>query len=540
MQAKLLFKAAIYLRVSREDGDKPESDSISNQRELMKDYLKGKPDICLCDEMIDDGYSGADFNRPGFMKLLEDLKSGRINCVLVKDFSRLGRDYVDTGRYLNNIFPSMGVRFIAVNDNYDSSMGRTAADHILIPFKNIINDSYCRDISIKIRSHLEVKRKRGDYVGSFVVFGYLKNTQNKHKLVVDDYAANIVRDIFRWKLDGLSQQGIADRLNQMGVLSPLEYKKSIGQAYATGFHTSMHAQGSAAAVGRILRNELSPGTMVQGKRTPPNHKVKKEIVKSRQEWVKIDGTHEAIISREDFQTVNKILLTDTRIAPQREKVYLLSGLVQCSECGSALTRRTVRREEKRYIYYFCPSCKGHSINCEELEAAAFQTVKAHIDNVLNIENVLDYIDTLSYSKEEMKKYNRLIEDKKRELSQYEEYKIKLSEMLTDGLIDKNEYLSVKREYSQQCDEAQRSLALLEEEIDKVLRNKSGRCVWIDTFKKYKSIDTLTRNMAVTLIDKIIVYQSRRIDIVFRYQFEYDSVISFIQSAEASVLREKVI
>ena len=540
MQNIQIFKAAIYLRVSKEDGDKPESDSISNQRELIKDYLKGKPDICLCDEMIDDGYSGADFNRPGFMKLLDELKSGRINCVLVKDFSRLGRDYVDTGRYLNNIFPSMGVRFIAVNDNYDSSLGRTAADHILIPFKNIINDSYCRDISIKIRSHLEVKRKRGDYVGSFVVFGYLKDPDNKHKLVIDDYAANIVRDIFRWKLDGLSQQGIADRLNQIGVLSPMEYKKSIGQAFSTGFRTNIQAKWSAVAVGRILRNELYTGTMIQGKRTTPNHKVKKEIVKSKKDWVRIDGTHEAIISRDEFQTANKILLADTRIPPQKGTVYLLSGLLQCSDCGASLVRKTVPSNGKKYVYYYCPSCKGHSIKCEELETAVFKTLKAHIDNILNVENILSYIDTLSYSKDELKKYNRLIDEKKTELSQYEDYKMKLYEMLVDGLIDKNEYLNVKRIYSQKCDESQRALALLEDEIDKILRNKTGHCVWIEAFKKYKSIEMLTRSIVVTLIDKITVYQNRRIDILFRYQFEYNSVQSFIQSAEASVLSEKVI
>ena len=208
-----IYRADAYLRLSKEDGDKVESDSIANQRDLIRHFLADKPDIQLVDEQIDDGYSGATFDRPSFQKMMEDVKSGKINCIIVKDLSRFGRNFVEAGRYIDQIFPEYGVRFIAINDNFDSAKGRSQSDNVLLPFLNLVNDAFCRDISIKVRSQLEVKRKKGDFVGSFAVYGYLKDPDNRHKLIVDEFAANVVRDIFKWKIDGLSQQRIADRLN---------------------------------------------------------------------------------------------------------------------------------------------------------------------------------------------------------------------------------------------------------------------------------------------------------------------------------------
>ena len=172
-----VYRAAVYVRLSKEDGDSQESDSIVNQKALVKDYLKGRPDITVCAECVDDGYSGVSFERPGFQRMMGEITAGRIDCVVVKDLSRFGRNFVEAGRYLDQVFPAMGVRFIAVNDGYDSLGGRDSSDRILIPFKNLINDAYCRDISVKIRSQLETKRKKGDFIGSFAVYGYKRSPQ---------------------------------------------------------------------------------------------------------------------------------------------------------------------------------------------------------------------------------------------------------------------------------------------------------------------------------------------------------------------------
>ena len=299
-----ICNAAIYVRLSKDDGDKEESDSISNQKELIKDYLKSKSEVQIVSVHVDDGFSGVDFNRPAFLEMMEEIRTGKVNCVVVKDLSRFGRNYIEAGKYIQKVFPFLGVRFIAINDHYDSAEGSSITDNIMIPFKNLINDSYCRDSSIKIRSQLEIKRKKGDFIGSFAAYGYRKAENEKHKLVIDEYAADIVRDIFKWKLEGMSQQGIATRLNELGILSPLEYKRSLGQKYKTTFKVKQQALWSAVAVRRILTNELYLGVLEQGKRTTPNYKVKNRVDRPKEEWVRVDNAHEPIITMELFAIVN--------------------------------------------------------------------------------------------------------------------------------------------------------------------------------------------------------------------------------------------
>ena len=326
--SKKIYHAAIYVRLSKEDGDvatagKRESNSISNQKDLIKNFLKDKKDIVVVSERVDDGYSGSNFERPAFQMMLEDIKKGIVDCVVVKDLSRFGREYIDAGKYIERLFPALGVRFIAVNDHYDSLEGKSQADEIVIPFKNLINDAYCRDISIKIRSHLEVKRKNGEYIGAFTPYGYQKDSDNKNKLVIDAYAAGIVKEIYRMKLSGMSQTAIANALNKQGVLSPMEYKHSLGIRIQDNFKTHEQAEWSAMSVKRILENEVYTGTLVQGKRTTPNHKVKKLMKKPETDWVRIEKNHEAIVSEREFALVQRLLGIDTRTSPNEEKVYPL-------------------------------------------------------------------------------------------------------------------------------------------------------------------------------------------------------------------------
>lgn len=294
-QFKKIYHAAIYVRLSKEDGDvagacKAESNSISNQKEFIRDFLKDKEDIVVVSERVDDGYSGSNFERPSFKLMLEDIKKGIVDCVVVKDLSRFGREYIDSGRYIERLFPALGVRFIAINDGYDSLDGKDQSDEIIIPFKNLINDAYCRDISVKIRSHLEVKRKNGEFIGSFAPYGYRKDEENRNRLVIDPVAAGVVREIFRMKLHGMSQDAIAGRLNETGVLSPMEYKNASGSNYQTSFKTGERALWSSVTVRRILENEFYIGNLVQGRQTTPNHKVKKPVVKPEKDWVRVEKT----------------------------------------------------------------------------------------------------------------------------------------------------------------------------------------------------------------------------------------------------------
>lgn len=261
-QIKKIYHAAIYVRLSKEDGavashEKTESNSIANQKSLIRDFLENKNDIEVVQEYVDDGFSGSNFERPAFQMMLEDIKKGKIDCVVTKDLSRFGREYIDSGMYIERLFPAMGVRFIAINDGIDSGEAKSQSDEIIIPFKNLINDAYCRDISIKIRSHLEIKRKQGDVITAFVPYGYKKNDKDKHKLEIDVYAANVVKDIFRMKLHGKSQDAIACELNSSGILPPAEYKASTGSNYQTCFKTKEKSEWTSVMVRRILTNEVS-------------------------------------------------------------------------------------------------------------------------------------------------------------------------------------------------------------------------------------------------------------------------------------------
>ena len=295
------YKAAIYLRLSKEDGDfsisgeKLESDSISNQRMLIKEYLKKHPEITVVKEYCDDGFTGANFERPDFNRMMA-VRAGLVDCIVVKDLSRFGREYIEAGDYIQKIFPRLGIRFIAINDNYDSAQPGAADNELVLPFKNLMNDSYCRDISIKVRSNLDAKRRNGQFVGSRVVFGYLRSPDNKNQLVIDPVAAPVVQDIFKWKIEGLSPAQIADRLNDANVPSPIEYKKANGSKQRTCFQTKKVALWSAVAIYRILKNEIYTGTLVNHKTvTSKIYKTKNVVPESEQYRVTTDTVRSTVL-----------------------------------------------------------------------------------------------------------------------------------------------------------------------------------------------------------------------------------------------------
>lgn len=540
-----LYHAALYARLSREDGDKEESDSIANQKSLIKNWLLGRQDIRLCMECADDGWSGADFDRPDFKRMVQEIEVGNIDCVVVKDLSRFGRNFVEAGRYIDQIFPAQGVRFIAINDGFDSSNGRTSTDYMLVSFKNLINDAYCRDISIKVRSQLEVKRKNGDFIGSFAAYGYLKDPVDRHRLVVDDYAAGVVRDIFKWKLEGASQQRIADRLNERGELPPMEYKRFCGLRYQTGFRIHPKSKWTAVAVGRILRNELYTGTMVQGKRTTPNHKVKKTIVRPHAEWARVENSHTPVVSREDFRAVERLLLQDTRVAPEKEAVYLLSGLAFCADCGQNMVRNSVCRNGKTYAYYMCCSsragraCSSHRISVDALEQAVFLALKEHIHAVLDTERMLAYLETLPLHQEEVRKTDEKLLKKQEEISRYHRLKKHLYESMAEGLVSKEEYLELKAVYDAKLQETQAAQALLREELENFLSSRPADAEWIACFRQHQNITKLTRRIAVSLIERIDVHEGCRITIHFRYQDSYERAAGLVRNIGAAQSPENI-
>ena len=322
------YKATAYIRLSYTDDHSSESDSVSNQRKLIENFVERNPDIEVVSEKIDDGYSGIIFDRPAFKEMMQDVTDGNINCVIVKDLSRLGREYIETGRYLRRVFPAYGVRFIAITDSIDTA--HDSGDDLTVSVKNIMNEAYCRDISIKTRSSLDVKRRNGDFVGAFPVYGYMKAEDNKNLLVPDPYAARVVCDIFRMRLEGASASKIASELNRLGILSPLAYKKNNGLPYAKkGYADKADCKWSATTIIRILQDETYTGTLVQGKQGTPHYKIKQMEQRPASEWVRVPDAHKALIARQDFELVQRIKGLDTRTSPNEDTVYLFSGILIC-------------------------------------------------------------------------------------------------------------------------------------------------------------------------------------------------------------------
>ena len=532
---KKIWNATLYLRLSRDDGDKEESGSITGQRELLRDYISQHPELREYAIRIDDGFSGSTFERPGFQKMIEDVKAGRTDCIVVKDLSRFGRNYLDAGEYIEKIFPFLGVRFIAVNDNYDSLGEKKSSDDLIIPFKNLINEAYCRDISMKIRSQLEIKRKNGQFLGSFAAFGYLKDEQDKNKLVVDQYAADIVRDIFKWKLEGISPQDIAGALNKLGVLSPMEYKRSLGMKYTTSFKTSAKAAWSAGTVIRILKNPIYTGVLIQGKETTPSYKVHKRIAKDKSEWTVIEDSHEAIISEIDFDSVQKVLKCDTRRSPDDKAVGLFSGMLFCGDCGASMVRKTVPAGEKKYVYYVCSahkqdkSCSPHRMRDAALEEIVLDSLRQHIREVVNMSELLDITDTAPLRTAQAQKVQRQLDKKREEHEKLQKLLMSLYENLTDGVIDREEYARLKASFTARADEAEKQMDALRESLSDI-QSHGTENVWMNEFIKRQELASLDRAVVVALIDKILIHSNDVVEIIYRWQDEFAWQLDILRSA----------
>ncbi len=526
-----------YVRLSREDGDKEESNSVTGQKDLIRDYLCRHPEFRECGMKVDDGYTGSNFDRPAFQEMLADVKAGKINCIVVKDLSRFGRDHLDAGEYIERIFPFLGVRFIAINDHYDSEHRNVESDELIIPFKNLINEAYCRDTSIKIRSQLEIKRKRGDFIGSFAVFGYLKDPKDRHRLIIDDYAADVVRDIFKWKLDGLSASDIADRLTKAGIPTPLDYKRSQGMRYTTTFRKKEESTWSAGMVLRILKNPIYIGVLEQGKVTTPSYKVKKLVEKAKDEWAVVENNHEAIIDRFDFDSVQKVLAQDTRTSVSGKAVELFSGMIFCGECGAPMVRKTVPSGRKKYVYYVCATrksektCFTHSIRDNILEDIVLDSLKQHIRQVIDLSDLLEMTDIAWLKKASVQKLQMRLEKKQEEADRCQTLLRSLYENLADGIIDREEYQELKKTYSRRRAEAEEQAEGIRMEMAQAMESSEKSRAWMGQFRKHRNITALERSLVVSLIDRIMIYRDRRVEIVYRWQNEFHWQMELLQRTQ---------
>ncbi len=538
--AEQVWNTCGYVRLSREDGDKEESNSVTGQKDLIRDYMTRHPELRECGMKVDDGFTGSNFDRPAFQEMMAEVKAGKINCIVVKDLSRFGRDHLKAGEYLEQIFPFLGVRFIAINDNYDSLNSNSESDELIVPFKNLINEAYCRDTSIKIRSQLEIKRKRGDFIGSFAVFGYRKDPADHHRLLVDDYAADVVRDIFQWKLEGLSAGDIAVRLSTAGIPTPMDYKQSQGMNYSTSFRIKEKSEWSAGMILRILKNPVYTGVLEQGRVTTPSYRVKRLVNKPREEWAVVENCHEAIIDRYDFESVQKVLALDARTTESGKTVDLFSGMVNCGECGGAMIRKTVPSGKKKYTYFVCAThknektCFSHEIRDTSLTEIVLEFLKKHIRDVIDLSDLLALTDTAQLQKAKVQKLRERLETKEAEIDRFHRLLCSLYENLADGLIDRSEYQNLKKNYTNRRAHAEEQADAIRAEMEQELNNSDQGLGWVEQFRRHQNIESLDRSIVVQLIERILIFRDRRVEIVYRWQNEFQWQTELLLQAQGQL------
>ena len=542
---------ALYERLSRDDFGKDddqqrESNSISNQKAMLEEFAarQGFTNIV---HFTDDGISGTCFERPGFKRMMEDIKSGKINCIVVKDLSRLGRNYIEMGKYLEQIFPMMGIRFIAINDNYDNANSESSdSDSIVVPFKNLLNDSYCRDISIKVRSQLDMKRRKGEFIGGYAIYGYCKDKRNKNRLVVDEYAADIVRSIYRRKLEGMSAQAIAEQLNSENVLAPSEYKRLCGLNYHSGFKAGTHAKWQAIQVLRILKNEIYTGTMVQGRRQKINYKIKKIRDVEESGWIRVPNMHEAIIPQKLFDTVQEVLKLDTCASKGQQTVNLFSGIVRCGGCGQNMVRRTVSKNGKKYIYLHCVTnhnglgCSSHLISESKLAEVVLAALQGKVQQISGLEHRLDEINEIPKNERRLKSVEEHLKMLEQEEQKYQTLRRQLYEDMSSGIVNKEEYKEFSHSFNEKVETIRKAKAEMNRQRDCLNNLDVEHLPWIEDFKSYQNLTSLNRRVLVELVESITVYDKEHIHIQYRFDQEIRNVLEYCSSVPAAETEESAV
>ena len=525
------YHAAIYLRLSRDDiatgrgayagGGRTESNSIRSQRDMIRSFIGKQDNMEIYDIYADDGYSGTNFDRPEFQRMMRDVEAGNVNCVIVKDLSRLGRDYIEAGRLIQKTFPAFSVRFIALTDHFDSLTADYSERSLVVPVKNFVNDSYARDISGKVRSHQRIKRENGDFIGAFAVYGYEKCKDNRNLLVPDDYAAGIVKRIFAWKIEGYSNLAIAEILNGMGILSPMEYKKMRGEKFQTGFAAGVQAKWSAVAVKRILTNENYIGTLVQGKEEKVNYKVKKSVRKPEEEWTKVQGAHEAIISKEDFEIVQDLLHTGTRAGAGERKPHMYAGILFCGGCMEPMIRRVNRYKGKVSVSFICPTknkggnCSRHRISEEALERLVLDGLRTQAALLRDQGKVPEGMERMENRFVEAAAFEREIERLQSERDKYLGLRAGLYEDWKREIITEEDFRDFGEIYEKRCQELQRAITR-QQETGKELLEEGVTGGSPERIKNAMQITELDRLTLVSFVRRILVYEDKRVSLEFRY------------------------
>ena len=531
------WQAALYIRLSKEDLDnnKTESASIGNQREILKEYLRLHPDIIHTDTYIDDGYSGTDFDRPGWTRLMGDIRSKRIDCVIVKDLARLGRNYTISGDLIDNQFARLGVRFIALNNGIDTADDgmNAAARCISIGVTNVINESYAASTSVNIRGTLNNHRRQGKFIGAFASYGYMKDTADYHKLVIDSEAAAVVRMIYEEFISGTSILGITKKLNGTGIPNPTLYKQQKGLNFSC--RTDNDGLWSDRTVRRILQNQMYIGNMVQGVNRTVNYKVHECRAVPRDEWIIVENTHEPIIDRETFDKAQSLFKRNIHSCKADRKADLFAGFVFCADCGKAMHKKVNKQNGKVYRYYKCSTsqkkspgaCTNHTIRIDKIEEAVLLYIQTMIDVALDCGKVIESAKQ-SVSKNESDFIRRTLEARKKEREKCVKASAGLYPDWKNGELTRGEYQRIRADLNEKLEKLDEAIAKLEASQKELDNKNSALNGFAEHFIKHRNIKSLTRPVLIELVDKILVYEGGKIKIKVKFDDAFKAVLEYME------------
>lgn len=540
-----IYRTAVYARLSVEDSKNPDCDTIENQLSLVRNYVESKPYLRQTAEYIDNGVSGTRFDRPEFMRMVADMRAGEIDCIVVKDLSRLGRNYLEAGDYLEKIFPFFGVRFIAVTDGYDSINPNTADDGLIVPLKNLINEAYAKDMSKKVSTAIDIKQRQGKFIGGRAAYGYMKSPEDKNLLIVDREVSHIVVRIFECKAEGMGNASIAKMLNEEGIASPMRYKYEKGLTKNKRYADSLWNDGTIAA---MIVNPVYIGDMEQGTQKEAMHMgIKKHRIK-KEDRIYVAGTHEPVVSRELFDRVQqlveerkqKVIASRGKYDNIEKKENKFDHILFCGDCGGRLKfyRRVDNRKGTAKVYYdyICPNseaygekfCKKKKIKMADLESAVEAALRIHTKLFLDTKEVLQKLNRTSQAKQIKTDYRRQIADTKGRLERAQSMNSNLYNDYADGLLSERDYLFAKQKYVNEAENLTQKLSELAAMQTTYEAEYAGGHDFAKIMEQYADFEELTSDMVHTLINRIIFFGEDRIEIEYAFA---DELAAFVELTE---------